>query len=63
VVTPQTLFAWHCKFVAQKYDLSKSRVGRPRTKIDVAGLVIKLAKENSGWGYSSIEGALLNFGT
>jgi len=62
VVTPQTLFAWHRKLVAQKYDSSKSRVGRPRTKVDVAGLVIKFAKENSGLGYGSIEGALLNLG-
>jgi len=41
VVTPQTLFAWHRKLVAQKYDSSKSRVGRPRTKVDVAGLVCR----------------------
>ena len=62
VVTPQTLFAWHRKLVAKKYDSSESRIGRPRTTVDVAGLVVKFAKENSGWGYGSIEGALLNLG-
>jgi putative transposase len=62
VVTPQTLFAWHRKLIAKKYDSSESRIGRPRTKVDVAGLVVKFAKENSGWGYGSIEGALLNLG-
>ena len=35
---------------------------RPRTRINVTELVIKFAKENSGWGYVSIEGALLNLG-
>jgi putative transposase len=62
VVTPQTLFAWHRKLIAKKYDSSESRLGRPRTKVDVAGLVVKFAKENSGWGYGSIEGALMNLG-
>ena len=62
VVTPQTLFAWHRKLIAKKYDSSESRMGRLRTKVDVAGLVVKFANENSGWGYGSIEGALLNLG-
>jgi transposase InsO family protein len=62
IVTPQTLFAWHRKLIAKKYDSSEGRIGRPRTKVDVAGLVVKFAKENSGWGYGSIEGALLNLG-
>jgi putative transposase len=62
VVTPQTLFAWHRKLITKKYDSSESRIGRPRTKVDVAGLVVKFAKENSGWGYGSIEGALMNLG-
>jgi hypothetical protein len=54
VVTPQTLLSWHRKLIAKKYDSSESRIGRPRTKVDVAGLVVKFAKENSGWGYGSI---------
>lgn len=62
IVTPQTLYAWHRRLVAKKYDSSKRRVGRPRTRTNVTELVIKFAKENSGWGYGSIEGALLNLG-
>jgi hypothetical protein len=42
--TPQILFAWHRKLVAKKYDASESRLGRPRTKVDVAGLVVEFAK-------------------
>ena len=53
MVTPQTLFAWHRKLIAKKYDSSASRIGRPRTKVDVAELVVKFAKENSGWGYDN----------
>src|SRR6185369_5056318 len=32
IVTPETLLAWHCKLIAQKYDGTNHRSpGRPRT--------------------------------
>ena len=64
LVTPQTLLAWHRKLIAKKYDSSGKRrgVGRPRTKDEIRGLVVKMAEENPGWGYTRLRGALANLG-
>src|SRR3954468_12976715 len=48
---------------AQKYDGSARRKpGRPVTKKDLAGLVVRMAAENHAWGYRRIQGALSNLG-
>jgi putative transposase len=61
IVTWETLLAWHRKLIAQKYDGSARRsAGRPRTVAEIEALVVRLARENHDWGYSRIEGALLN---
>jgi hypothetical protein len=64
LVTPQTLLAWHRKLIAKKYDSSgvRRRVGRPPTRDELRNLVIKMAEENRGWGYTRIRGALANLG-
>jgi putative transposase len=62
IVTPETLLAWHRKLIAKKYDGSVHRTaGRPRTA-EIAELVTRMAKENRGWGYRWIQGALANLG-
>jgi hypothetical protein len=59
IVTPDTILRWYRRLVAQKYTGSKKRVpGRPRTKPDIAGLVVRMANENPTWGYTRIRGAL-----
>ena len=63
IVTPQTLLAWHRRLVAKKYDSSeRRRVGRPSTRQFIKEFVIRFARENRHWGYTSIMGALLNLG-
>jgi putative transposase len=64
MVTPDTILRWHRELVAKKWDYSDRRrgVGRPRTKQDIAELVVRMAKENPTWGYTHIEGALKNLG-
>ena len=64
LVTPQTLLGWHRKLIAKKYDSSGKRrkVGRPPTKEELRDLVIKMAEENGGWGYTRIRGAMANLG-
>ena len=63
IVTPETLLAWHRQLIAKKYDGSAKRTaGRPRTAAEIAALVTRMARENRGWGYRRIQGALANLG-
>ena len=63
LVTPETLLRWYRELVARKYDGSKGRrAGRPPTKVEVAALVLQMARENPTWGYTRIRGALHNLG-
>jgi putative transposase len=49
-VPPAMLLAWHRRLAAAKYDTSKQRKpGRPPTARSIAGLVVRLAKENPRW--------------
>jgi hypothetical protein len=59
---PDTILAWYRRLVAEKFDGSKLRrsPGRPHTSAEIEDLVVRLARENSGWGYDRIEGALAN---
>ena len=64
VAKPDTLLAWYRRLVAQKFDGSLNRAypGRPRVSLEVETLVVRLARENRGWGYDRIVGALANLG-
>jgi transposase len=64
IVKPDTILAWHRKFVAQKFDSSPQRKtrGRPRIDEELEALVMRLAQENCTWGYDRIVGALANVG-
>ena len=61
---PDTILGWYRKLVANKFDGSKSRryPGRPRIEPELEQLVVRIAKENIGWGYDRIVGALANLG-
>jgi len=54
LVTPQTLLAWHRKLIAKKYDSSgvRRKVGRPPTAEELRDLLVRMAEETRGWGYS-----------
>src|SRR5215467_745983 len=62
VAKPDTLLAWYRRLVAQKFDGSRHRAypGRPRVSLEVETLVVRLARENRGWGYDRIVGVLAN---
>ena len=52
IVTPDTILRWHRELVAKKWDYShlRRKVGRPRTKQEVADLIVRMAQENPTWG-------------
>jgi putative transposase len=64
VARPDTILAWYRRLVAQKFDGSRGRAypGRPRTSPEVEALVVRFARQNRGWGYDRIVGALANLG-
>ena len=58
-----TIMGWYRKLVAHKLDGSKSSrryPGRPRIDGEIEELVVRMARENSGWGYDRIVGAMAN---
>ncbi|MET0164595.1 MAG: hypothetical protein ABW318_06275 [Vicinamibacterales bacterium] len=61
VVSPDTLIGWHRRLVAQKWGFSKQRgPGRPGIMREISQLIVRMAQENPGWGYTRIQGALAN---
>ena len=64
VAKPDTILAWYRRLIARKFDGSKFRTSpsRPRVAPEVEALIVRFARENSGWGYDRIVGALANLG-
>jgi hypothetical protein len=61
---PDTILGWYRRLVAGKFDGSKARrsPGRPRVDPRVEQLIVRMAKENSSWGYDRIVRALAKLG-
>ena len=63
VVSPDTLMRWHRRLVAQKWNFAYRRgPGRPGIMRETSALIVRMAQDNSGWGYTRIQGALANLG-
>jgi putative transposase len=64
LVRPDTVLRWH-RDLLMRCHAARSRPrrpGRPRTVRSVRLLVLRLARENPGWGYRRIHGELLVLG-
>jgi transposase InsO family protein len=64
LVRPETVLRWHRDLIARQHArISRpKRVGRPPTVRSIRVLVLRLARENSSWGYRRIHGELLVLG-
>ena len=64
LVRPETVLRWHRDLIARRHARRSRphRAGRPRTVRSIRRLVLRLARENSSWGYRRIHGELLVLG-
>jgi putative transposase len=64
IVEPDTVLRWHRDLLARRHAQRSrpKRVGRPRTVHSIRALVLRLVRENPGWGYRRLHGELLVLG-
>lgn len=61
---PDTVLGWYQKILRKShtYDGGKSRRGRPRVAEEIERKTLQIARENRGWGYTSIMSGLEDMG-
>jgi len=63
IVSPDTLLRWHRRLIAEKLNFVHRRgPGRPGIMQKISALIVRMAQDNPGWGYTRIQGALGNLG-
>jgi putative transposase len=63
IVTPATILRWHRDLVKRRWTQPRHhRTGGRRTPPELRRLVLRLAAENSSWGYRRIHGELAGLG-
>src|SRR5918998_347466 len=63
IVTPATILRWHRDLVKQRWTQPRRRrTGGRSTTSELRQLVLRLASENSTWGYRRIHGELAGLG-
>jgi putative transposase len=64
LVTPDTILRWH-RDIVRHHRAARSKRGRtgwPATRRNIRALILRLARENPGWGYRRIHGELAGLG-
>jgi putative transposase len=62
LVSPRTLLRWHAQLVARRWTYPRRPPGRPPIAPPIRALVLRMARENSRWGYRRIHGELVGLG-
>ncbi len=64
LATPDTILAWHRRLIAAKWTHTPKakQPGRPPVMAKIRELTVRMARDNAGWGYSRLQGALRHLG-
>jgi putative transposase len=64
LVTPDTILRWHRDIIRRRWAARsvRGKTGRPATRRNIQALVLRLARENPGWGCRRIHGELAGLG-
>jgi transposase InsO family protein len=64
IITPETVLRWRRDVLCRRWAAKSQhkRPGRPATHHNITRLVVRLARENPGWGYRRIHGELAGLG-
>src|SRR3954447_1209737 len=57
LITPDTILRWHRRLVRRRWTYPH-RPGRPPIDDALAALVVRMARENSRWGYMRLQSEL-----
>src|ERR1017187_4890193 len=64
LLTPDTVLRWHRDIIRRRRAAQsmRAKTGHPATRPNIKVLVLRLARENPGWGYRRIHGELAGLG-
>lgn len=64
IISPDTVLRWHRDLMRRRHAEAsrRKRSGRPPARRSIQALVLRLARENSSWGYRRIHGELAVLG-
>jgi len=64
IFQPETIIRWYRNFAGQKYNSAANRKkgGRPPVPQNIIDEVLRLARQNSNWGYDRIAGVMAYLG-
>jgi putative transposase len=62
IVTPGTILRWRRDILRRRWAAKSRPKGRPATRRKIKALVLRMARDNEGWGYRRIAGELAGLG-
>src|SRR5262245_48989045 len=54
IVALDAILRWHRQLIARKWTVTPRRPGRPGVMKAISSLIVRMATENPGWGYTRI---------